>query len=444
MEEPNLDTNGVEPYYATDELATLLKPSVSKEDDDKSQNSGVTYVTFLLCGLCTVFPWNVFITAKPYFDFKLDNNDTANSNNITHQYQDALEVFFGIGSQVTGLLMQLIMTSVIHRISLKIRMYIPLVGMLLIFLATAILTWIPVDDWVSLFFYFTVASVIVISVCAAIFQLSTFGLAGVFPKEFTHATMIGQGVGGLAVSAFEIFVLLIINQYVISGFIYFLCAMAVIFVTIFFFDAMTRQAFAAPYLNDAAFEDSNNIQSDKHKSKPPFLKIFSKIYVPAISVCLIFAVTLGNFPSVISLIESTSTNPQWRDTFFTPVVCFLFFNFWDFLGRTSSFLQIPSEKHMGILAVLAISRLAFYPLFAFCNIIPRDNTDVYFKHDAFPMVFVSLLGCSNGYLGSLCVMYGPKLVEPEHQETAGAIMSFFLVLGLAIGSVSALIVINII
>lgn len=440
MDEPDSKKSDEESYYPTDEGATLLKPTVINRPP-RSRKPSVTYVTFLLCGLCTVFPWNVFITAKPYFDFKLQVNSTAN---LTQQYQNTLEVFFGIGSQVTGLLMQLVMTWLIHRISLSTRMYVPLLGMLLIFLCTAILAWFPVSDWVTIFFYFTIASVVFISVCAAIFQQSTFGLAGVFPKEFMHSTMIGQGVGGVAVSIFEIFVLLIISQYVISGFIYFFCAVLVIILTIFFFGAMIREPYAAPYLDHAAFEDSTHVQSRGLKPTPPFLEIFIKICIPAVSVFLIFGVTLGSFPSVISLIESTSENDTWREKFFTPVVCFLLFNVWDFFGRTLSFLQIPSEKHLWLLALLAVLRLAFYPLFAFCNIPSRAHTAVFFKHDVYPMIFVTLLGTSNGYLGSLSVMYGPKLVAPEHQETAGAIMSFFLVFGLAMGSLSSLVVLNVI
>lgn len=427
------------PYSSSDEHETLLRPTERKEEIVIT-NSGFyfTYFTFLLCGVCTVFPWNVFITAKPYFDDKLSENITNAAN--TTSYKDLLEVFFGIGSQVTSLVMQFVMTSVIYRISLDLRMYLSLGGMLLIFLITAVLAWVPVFDWLNVFYYTTVATVIFISAFSAIFQSSTFGLSGVFPKEFMHATMIGQGIGGVVVSVFEIFILAVIpdREYAISGFVYFLCAFIVILVTIVSYASMVRQPFAMPYINDARFEDSLNIQNSGRKKMPPFFSIFKKIWLPAVSVCLVFTVTLGCFPGLLVMVKSYSLNETWRETFFTPVVCFLFFNFWDFVGRTSSFLQLPSEKRLGFLGFLVVLRLAFYPLFAFCNIQPRHHTDVIFDDDIYPMIYVTLFGFTNGYFGSLCVMYGPKLVAPELQETAGAMMSFFLVLGLAIGSLSSL------
>jgi len=45
-----------------------------------------------------------------------------------------------------------------------------------------------------------------------------------------------------------------------------------------------------------------------------------------------------------------------------------------------------------------------------------------------------LFAFSNGYLASLCMCYGPKKVLPREAETAGAIMAFFLSLGLALGA----------
>ena len=45
-----------------------------------------------------------------------------------------------------------------------------------------------------------------------------------------------------------------------------------------------------------------------------------------------------------------------------------------------------------------------------------------------------LLGISNGYYGTLCMMYGPGIVREEHREWAGSTMLFCLVVGLACGS----------
>jgi len=44
-----------------------------------------------------------------------------------------------------------------------------------------------------------------------------------------------------------------------------------------------------------------------------------------------------------------------------------------------------------------------------------------------------VLGLSSGYYSSLCMMYAPKCVPPEHAGTAGMMAAAFLVLGIFVG-----------
>ena len=67
----------------------------------------------------------------------------------------------------------------------------------------------------------------------------------------------------------------------------------------------------------------------------------------------------------------------------------------------------PKERQLWLLSILVILRLGFFPLFGYCNIKPR-TTPVYFTHDAYPVSFMAVFALSNGYLGSLAMMYGPK------------------------------------
>ena len=61
-----------------------------------------------------------------------------------------------------------------------------------------------------------------------------------------------------------------------------------------------------------------------------------------------------------------------------------------------------------MLPALCFLRIIFLPLFAFCNALPRRNAPVFFDADYFPIVFMMLFAISNGYLGNLCMMYGPS------------------------------------
>ena len=63
-----------------------------------------------------------------------------------------------------------------------------------------------------------------------------------------------------------------------------------------------------------------------------------------------------------------------------------------------------------MLPILALARIAFIPLFLLCNVQPRGHLPVVFNDDVVPIVLVWLFALSNGYLGTLCMMYGPRLV----------------------------------
>ncbi|MGH0140275.1 UNVERIFIED_CONTAM: hypothetical protein FKN15_008953 [Acipenser sinensis] len=83
---------------------------------------------------------------------------------------------------------------------------------------------------------------------------------------------------------------------------------------------------------------------------------------------------------------------------------------------------------------MVVARVVFVPLFMLCNVQPRENLPVLFGHDAWYIIFMILFAFSNGYLASLCMCFGPKKVAPHEAETTGAIMAFFLSLGLALGA----------
>ena len=111
--------------------------------------------------------------------------------------------------------------------------------------------------------------------------------------------------------------------------------------------------------------------------------------------------------------------------------------------------------------VVSICRIGFIPLLLLCNLNP-DTANVptpssstssslvdsggggvssvalgYFTTDIYPISFLCLLALSNGYLASLEMMHTPNLVPKHEASRAGAIMAFFLVMGLLLGSLAS-------
>lgn len=153
----------------------------------------------------------------------------------------------------------------------------------------------------------------------------------------------------------------------------------------------------------------------------------------ALCVTCVFAVTLSVFPVITVRVQTVyKENASW-DEVFTCVCCFIVFNAMDLAGRsTPSLVQWPSKQSL-LFPVAVLSRVVFVPLLMKCNV-TNSKLGVLFSHDCAFVTFMALFSFSNGYLASLCMAYAPQLVRCKDCETAGSLMTFFLVLGLAVGA----------
>ena len=122
------------------------------------------------------------------------------------------------------------------------------------------------------------------------------------------------------------------------------------------------------------------------------------------------------------------------DTYFIPVSCFLLFNVMDTAGKSlTGICKWPGADSIWLRILVGV-RVVFVPLFMLCNVQPRHYLPVWFGRDSWYILFMILFAFSNGYLISLCICFGPKMVAQHEAETTGAIMVFFLSLGLTLGS----------
>jgi len=213
--------------------------------------------------------------------------------------------------------------------------------------------------------------------------------------------------------------------------------------------ASTRLRFYKFYIHEQHDEDDKEplvqgIDCEDAISQPEMstFQIVCKIWPWIITIFATFTVTLVLFPSVTVLVESVGKGQgnAWNDVYFTPVACFLVYNLGDYIGRVmSTTLPWPKDPNAGSypMMIASVLRIAFIPLFLFCNASPlnRSVTDVYFKSDTAFIVLMVLFSVSNGYIQSICLMFGPKvLTNPIEQSRAASILVFYLVFGLTIGA----------
>ncbi|KAA0718337.1 Equilibrative nucleoside transporter 1 [Triplophysa tibetana] len=449
------------------------------------------WIIFFILGLGTLLPWNFFMTATMYFTSRLKDpntkpefNQTANST-VESVSRNVLESKFNNVMTLCAMVPLLIFTclnSFIHqRIPQKWRISGSLSVILVVFLATAVLVKVEMEP--LSFFTFTMIKIIcinsfeadinihsvlrlklghlkekinaLVSAFGAILQGSLFGLAGRLPASYTTPIMSGQGLAGFFAACSMICALATGSALQDSAFGYFITACVVILLAIVSYFALPRLEFFQFYSESDGsrpVSDEENkmdlLKPDGPAEKRPVVNltdedtrptvsvfaIFKQIWVMALSVCLVFMVTIGIFPAVTVDVKSTVADGGAWETYFIPVSCFFLFNVMDWAGRSLTAVCMWPGKDSIWLPVLVIARVVFVPLFILCNVEPRYNLPVWFAHDAWYIIFMILFSFSNGYLASLCMCFGPKKVSQHEAETAGAIMAFFLSLGLALGA----------
>ncbi|XP_076442348.1 equilibrative nucleoside transporter 3-like isoform X3 [Babylonia areolata] len=465
------------------ERETLLPPrprspdgSIYREPKDRFN---LVFIIFLYLGVATLLPWNFFITAKHYFDFKFRNTSLPddvpyNVGNVTTDMQKNIESYLSIMSMASNLIFITLAMIFVRNVSINVRMLISLLPIIAIFITTVVFVVIDTDSWQQGFFWLTLVSAAFMVGLTAVMTGSVFGLSCLFPPRYTQAVMAGQAVGGTLSAVVNIAAIAIGEDPISSAFGFFLTAAvcsALALVAYFslyylkyskFYMANQPGRSRAPTNRSDEDKDADRGVYDKNVELPSpsqllsrrqfFAVILKKMWPYFLTVCLVFLVTLACFPAIVSLITSVNytQDDPWTDTFFSPVVCFLLFNVCDLLGRTAThFIQIPRNGQTCGIVTLACLRLVFIPLFMMCNIVDKDPhhkkylPDV-LQNDAWPIVLNIALGLSNGYLGTLSMLHGPSQVDLDHAEGAGMVMTFGMTLGLASGSVLSLLLVKLV
>uniref|UniRef100_A0A8C9SGP1 Solute carrier family 29 member 1 (Augustine blood group) n=1 Tax=Scleropages formosus TaxID=113540 RepID=A0A8C9SGP1_SCLFO len=426
------------------------------------------WLIFFILGLGTLLPWNFFMTATMYFRSRLRDPSAevasqmmSNGTTVGVDTQSVLESKFNNVMTLCAMVPLLVFTclnSILHqRIPQKVRITGSLTAILGVFLMTAIIVKVELEPLP--FFVITMIKIVCINSFGAVLQGSLFGMAGLLPTSYTAPIMSGQGLAGTFAAFSMICALASGSELQDSSFGYFITACLVILLAIASYLTLPKMEFFQYYQKNKAkstYHDDNKMElmkkGEPQTAKIVFLTEFSRessdpqsyrqrlhsqsvpIWLTAFSVCFAFTVTIGIFPALTADVKSTIANGSAWDIYFIPVSCFLLFNIMDWAGRSLTAVCLWPGKNSKLLPLLLLARMLFVPLFMLCNVQPRSNLPVFFSHDAWFIFFMILFAFSNGYLASLCMCFGPKKVEAHEAETAGAIMAFFLSLGLALGA----------
>ncbi|XP_054049842.1 heat shock protein HSP 90-beta isoform X3 [Rissa tridactyla] len=339
------------------------------------------WLIFFILGLGTLLPWNFFMTAREYFISRLaDPEETSHLWNQTSgaalppsYLQSMFDNFMTLCAMVPLLIFTCLNSFIHQRIPQQIRILGSLVAIGLVFLITAIMVKVEMEPLP--FFVFTMISIVFINSFGAILQSSLFGLAGLLPASYTAPIMSGQGLAGTFAALAMIFSIAIGAQQPESFIGYFTTACVAIVLAIFSYILLPRMDFFRYYsmkdkteyrVYNAELEtkrdlikkdEPNGMEQNNSKvipihnpdEKPSVITIFKKLWVMALSVCFVFTVTIGVFPSITAKVSTVLGEGNRWGLYFIPVSCFLLFNVFDWTGRslTALFTWMPEEVRQG-------------------------------------------------------------------------------------------------
>lgn len=424
----------------------------SEEDTIKfSQNApadkwNFTYMVFYLLGMTTLIPWNFFVTAEDYWMYKF-RNLTDNSSIIITPIQRSLTSDLSVAAAVPSTLFLILNAFLSHLIPLKTRMVGSITIILALFIVTTAFVEVNTDEWQDGFFVLTISTVVILNIFAAILSGGLFGIAGLFPSEYITAVVSGQALGGMFAAFAEIISLTFGASAKTTAFVYFTIGNVVLIISLILYLIMSRTVYFRYFVVQRCKEisSSQSLEAlDGTPSHPNYDDVFRKIYLYACSEWFVFVITLCIYPSVTVLVQSQyhGNGHLWNDIYFTPVANYLIFNSGDYLGRIlAGIFERPRNKPHTVL-LMSVIRAGFIPALMMGNSTLHNYLPIMIHSDVVFIILMIAFAVSNGYIANLALIMAPRAVMQHEKEMASSMMAACLGVGLAVGSLSSMILVK--
>ncbi|KAI7906488.1 nucleoside transporter-domain-containing protein [Cokeromyces recurvatus] len=440
----------------SDENTRLLSEGSSSDqikDEDVLDKYHLVYWIFFIYGVAMLLPWNVFITASEYFAKRFSGTP----------YEETFQNYFSTNFTNTNLLTFVFVIYMQNKSSYSFDSFLSIFINTIIFGMLAITVETHIEG--IGYFWFILILIVITGVTTSFFQNAVFSEASQLPPMYMQAVLSGQGIAGVVVAISSILSALagstdsIPNESSISrsAFLYFLSAFIITLAALIGRIWVVRLPFYRSQMKSNASTLLEEIEEDldeeplREEAPIGIMSVIRKTSGLIFTVGYIFIITLMLFPSITALIKSihrpndaidsihrgTNKGRFYNDDIFV-AFHFLLFNVGDWVGRmmpVSKYFIISQTKY---LVMLSASRTVFIPLFLLCNVIVSESRKlpVLIQSDLFYFILVWLFAITNGWICSLAMMAAPQLKsikKGKEKAMVGSLMSFSLVLGLAIG-----------
>ncbi|CAO0796376.1 unnamed protein product [Mucor circinelloides] len=432
-----------------EERARLIAArSIQVEDDGLEDKYKLVYWIYFIYGIAMLLPWNVFITASEYFARRF----------AATPYEEKFQNYFSTYFTITNLLTFVLILYMQNKSAYHVDSFISILINTIVFGILAVTVETQIGG--SGYFWFIMALIVLTGATTSFFQNSVFSEASQLPPMYMQAVLSGQGIAGVIVAVSSILSALAGNtndtpdesSISRSAFLYFLSAFLITAAALVGRIVVVRLPFYRRQMNarnEVIRVEEEILEEQQHpvdRAPVNIMSIVRKSSGLIFTVGYIFIITLMLFPSVTALIKSVrrpeSNVSKKGGRFFDDDIFvafhFLLFNVGDWVGRmmpVSSIFQIFQVKYLVLLSTL---RSVFIPLFLVCNVIVSEQRrlPVLINSDFVYFILIWIFAVSNGWICSLAMMAAPQLesIKSAHEKSlVGSVMSFSLVVGLAIG-----------
>ena len=393
-------------------------------------NNNLIYISFLIMGLTTLIPWNAILATADYWILLIPDHDMLN--------------YYVIVYQTCNLAGFSLSTKYGHLVSLKIKVVAS-------FTAYAILLAIMpfIKNWV--------VSMILCGLLGLFNSFASgaiFGLAALCDPLYISAVMSGQGVCGIFIAILRCICKVSFSVddegTKNSAYMYFAIAISIIGLAIScYFFVLAPSPLFHHYLakgeratlkaeSETLSTNSDSSAEDRKGSLYSYYIVLLKIWPMALCVFTVFFVSLSLFPTITNAISSS--NEFLNSSKWYLVISFTLFCLGDLIGRSApSFSQLIFFNQTGVI-INVIIRFIYFPLFIF--MLPNHLVD-FLNHDFWNYIIMMLFSMTNGYFGTLSMMFASDSVLVEEKEKSGLIMITFLTVGLTLGVWNSTLLVNV-
>ena len=412
-------------------------------------------ITFIFYGIASLLGWNALLTKLDFFSHFLKDMKP----NTTFSF---LNFFLNI-------VFQFILIIKKDLFPLKLQLIVGIVGSILFLIGIPVSTmFLPKNEMIN--FIVTGGLVLLMGFINALASGSFFNYVSHFPLELIVAFSGGQGFSGITMNVLEYIVLLSLNGeeenlIVLRAWIFFGISALILVVCLILLLYNYNSEYCRYYLSKGMEkenipegsligesqaneeeqqniineqteenqiiqqnEENNGITEDKNtssNSKSLFIILFKKIWDLDILMVYIYIVTFALFPNA-SLCQELFNFGIYKSN-----TIIIIYNTFDTIGRYLVKI-LPKKKIFNTIIILGRSVLLFTLVF---NYYCQERLDVDLTITSILLIVnVALLALTNGIGTTLTFGIAPDIVEDEYKGPAGTSVSFFLIVGIFLGS----------